>query len=158
MIIYSRLSWEGDDQPNLLAVLTLAWSYILSARRVELQGSDVSIVTYTYIAVPIYPGDNNPWSISVDIGGVDSRTVRWFAAILAPGVGFLIALGSHYGPLAYSLAMHASTMQFVALNAVQEQRKAASMIVRDRVEIYASQNGKSYCSTSLYHVITSPGN
>ena len=26
---------EGDDQPNLLAVLALAWSYILSARLVE---------------------------------------------------------------------------------------------------------------------------
>lgn len=22
------IEWEGDDQPNLLAVLTLAWSYI----------------------------------------------------------------------------------------------------------------------------------
>ncbi len=33
------IEWEGDDQPGLLAVLALAWSYILSARLVELQGS-----------------------------------------------------------------------------------------------------------------------
>ena len=49
------------------------------------------------------------------------------------------------------------TMQFVALTAVQEQRKAASMSVRDLAEIYASQNAKSYYSTSLYHVDISPG-
>jgi hypothetical protein len=49
------------------------------------------------------------------------------------------------------------TMQFVAWNAVQEQRKVASMNVRDLAEIYASQNAKSYYSTSLYHVDTSPG-
>ncbi|KAL9132322.1 MAG: hypothetical protein Q9175_006504 [Cornicularia normoerica] len=49
------------------------------------------------------------------------------------------------------------TMQFAALNAVQEQRKVASMSVRDLAEIYASQNAKSYYLTSLYHVDTSPG-
>lgn len=107
------IEWEGDDQPNLLAVLILAWSYILSARLVELQGSDVSILRFTETAAPVSRGDENLSSISVDIGGVDSRTVRWFAAILAPGVGFQIALDreqaySRYGPWAYSLAMHAS--------------------------------------------------
>ncbi|CZT11782.1 related to helicases [Rhynchosporium graminicola] len=53
--------------------------------------------------------------------------------------------------------LHLCTMQFVALNAAQEQRKVASMSVRDLAEIYASQNAKSYYSTSLYHVDTSPG-
>ena len=45
------------------------------------------------------------------IGDVDSRTVRWFAAVLAPGVGFRITLDRElsYGchcPWAYSLAVH----------------------------------------------------
>ncbi|KAL9062661.1 MAG: hypothetical protein Q9161_009772 [Pseudevernia consocians] len=107
------IEWEGGDQPNLLAVLTLAWSYILSARLVELQGSDVSIWAYTECAAPVHRGDKSPLSGSVDIGAVDSRTVRWFAAILAPGVGFQIALDreqtySRHGPWAYSLAVHAS--------------------------------------------------
>ncbi|KFZ11229.1 hypothetical protein V502_07659 [Pseudogymnoascus sp. VKM F-4520 (FW-2644)] len=38
---------------------------------------------------------------------------------------------------------HLYTMQFVALNAVQGQRKAASMSVRELAEIDASQNAKS---------------
>ncbi|KAI9743632.1 MAG: hypothetical protein M1818_002948 [Claussenomyces sp. TS43310] len=46
--------------------------------------------------------------------------------------------------------------EFVALNAVQELGKDASMSVRDLAEIRVSQNAKSYCSTSLYHVDTSP--
>jgi hypothetical protein len=34
-------------------------------------------------------------------------------------------------------------VQFVALNAIQEQRKVASMSVREPAEIYVSQNAKS---------------
>ena len=107
------IEWEGDDQPGLLTVLALAWSYILSASLVELQGSDVSIFTYTEAAAPVYRGDKNPSSVSVDIGCVDSKTVQWFAAILAPDTGFQIALDreqihNRYGPWAYSFAMHVS--------------------------------------------------
>lgn len=47
------IEWEGDDQPNLLPVLALAWSYILSARLMEVQGSDMSVLTYTEIAAPV---------------------------------------------------------------------------------------------------------
>lgn len=79
----------------------------------ELQASDVSIFTYTEAAAPVYRGDKNPSSVSVDIGCIDSKTVRWFAAILAPDIDFQIALyrektHSRYGPWAYSLAMHVS--------------------------------------------------
>lgn len=53
--------------------------------------------------------------------------------------------------------LYLCTMQFVALNATQEQRKVASISVRDLAEIYASQNAKSYYSTSLYHMDISLG-
>ncbi|MCJ1396231.1 hypothetical protein MMC18_009120 [Xylographa bjoerkii] len=49
------------------------------------------------------------------------------------------------------------TMRFVALNAVQEQRKAANMSVRDLAETHASQNVKSCYSIFLYHADTSQG-
>jgi hypothetical protein len=60
-------------------------------------------------------------------------------------------------PVLICAILHLCTMQFVALNAVKEQRKVASMSVRDLAEIYASQNARSYYSTSLYLVDTSPG-
>ncbi|KAI4140188.1 MAG: hypothetical protein L6R39_005902 [Caloplaca ligustica] len=53
--------------------------------------------------------------------------------------------------------LHLCTMQFVALNAVQEQRKVASTSVRGLAEICASQNAKLCYSTFLYHVDTSLG-
>ena len=74
------IEWEGDDQPNLLAVFTLAWSYILSARLVELQGRDESLLIYTETTAPFHRGDKHSSSVSVDVGSIDSRTMRWFAA------------------------------------------------------------------------------
>ena len=46
-------------------------------------------------------------------------------------------------PVLICAILHLYTMQFVALNAVQEQRKVASMSVPDLVEIDASQNAES---------------
>lgn len=118
---------EGDDQPNLLAVLVLAWSYVLSARLIELQGSDKSILMYTETAAPIYRGDQNSSSVSVDIGSVDSKTRRWFAAILAPGVGFQITLDreqsySRHGPWTYSLAMDMSPFSITCREDHEDQK------------------------------------
>lgn len=102
----------GAGKPNRLAILTLAWSYILSARLVELQGTNNSLLIYTETLAPIHRGDKNPPSASVDLGDADFRTIRWFAAILAPGVGFQVTIDrennhSHHSPWAYSLAVHA---------------------------------------------------
>ena len=104
--------WEGNEAPNLLAVLTLAWSYILSARLVELQGSHESLLSYTQSAAPVERRDENRLNVSVDVGDVDSRTMRWFTAILTPGVGFRATLDkngkySSHSPWAYSLPVHA---------------------------------------------------
>lgn len=84
--------FEGPKQPNFLAILVLAWSYILSARLVELQGQDGSRIDYTRSIAPFYCGAESVFSLLVDLGDVDVRTVRWFAAILAPGSGFKLSL------------------------------------------------------------------
>jgi len=100
--------FEGNDQPNLLAILVLAWSYILSARLMELQGRSGSQMVYTRTTAPLYQGDEIVSSFPVDVGDVDSRTVRWFTAVLAPGRGFRVALlqentYSHHAPWEISL-------------------------------------------------------
>ncbi|KAL9015507.1 MAG: hypothetical protein Q9185_007097 [Variospora sp. 1 TL-2023] len=107
------MEFDGDDQPNLLAIIALAWSYILSTRLVELQGRDGSMITYTDTTAPLCRGDERLSSFSVDVGNVDSRRIRWFAAILAPGSGFQVI--SHQGdghryhsPWALSLATQKS--------------------------------------------------
>ncbi|KAK3166967.1 hypothetical protein OEA41_010092 [Lepraria neglecta] len=103
------VEFEGDDQPNLLAVLALAWSYILSARLIELQGRVGSKIIYTETTAPLYGGEEGLYGFSVDIGTVDPRKLRWFAAILAPGSGFRVTPHqedgcSHFSPWALSLA------------------------------------------------------
>ena len=64
------VEFEGDDQPNLLAVLALAWSYILSARLMELQGRDGSKIIYTETTTPLYGGDERLYGFSVDVGTI----------------------------------------------------------------------------------------
>ncbi|KFY14961.1 hypothetical protein V491_05834 [Pseudogymnoascus sp. VKM F-3775] len=51
---------------------------------------------------------------------------------------------------------HLCTMQFVVLNAVQGQRKAASTSARKFAEIGATQNAKLWYTTPFYHVDISP--
>ena len=85
--------------------MALAWSYILSARLIELQGRDGSKIIYTETTAPLYGVDEGLYGFSVDVGTVDPRKLRWFAAILAPGSGFRVEDGcSHHSPWALSLA------------------------------------------------------
>jgi hypothetical protein len=83
-------SWADSnevEETNMISVLVLAWSYILSARLWELQGdSDVS-VSYTEIKAPILRNISSR-CFPVMLHGADSRTLRWLAAILAPELGF----------------------------------------------------------------------
>ncbi|KAL8725872.1 MAG: hypothetical protein Q9181_006256 [Wetmoreana brouardii] len=93
--------WPGvnglDGHPakgNHLAILFLAWAYILSARWLELQPSDhvkESIqpcgVQYSDLQAPwkSKDGDVQSDAIEVDLGVTCGHAVRWWAAILAPG-------------------------------------------------------------------------
>ncbi len=65
-------------------------------------------MVYIKITAPLCQGDEIVSSFPVDVGDVDSRTVRWFTAVLAPGRGFRVALlqgntYSHNAPWEISL-------------------------------------------------------
>ncbi|KAL9123813.1 MAG: hypothetical protein Q9217_006796 [Psora testacea] len=84
-------SWsefKGDDQSNLLAILVLVWSYILSARLMELQGQGESRLVYTQSRAPLYQAHESVSGFLLDVGDVATRELRWFTAILAPESGF----------------------------------------------------------------------
>ena len=81
------------NTPNYLAILALAWSYILSARMVELQGEMGAEVLYTKSvsaglgrsSETVSPSDQ---AITFDIGRAKTVHARWWAAILAPHQGW----------------------------------------------------------------------
>ncbi|KAI0849092.1 hypothetical protein F5Y00DRAFT_269722 [Daldinia vernicosa] len=85
--------WFINDQQNYLAVLVLAWTYILSARWVEVMPEPCSLL-YTNSSAADYDEDSmtssesNQNVVSVDIGDVSSEEFRWWAAILAPEPGW----------------------------------------------------------------------
>ncbi|KAH8432270.1 uncharacterized protein LDX57_009909 [Aspergillus melleus] len=87
-----RATGSGDQrQPNYIAILSLAWSYILCTRLVETQQQDSAEVTYTDSTASWNrpaPTDRNAPRIEIDIGRVNRRVARWWAAILAPNLGW----------------------------------------------------------------------
>jgi hypothetical protein len=82
---------------NHLAILFLAWAYILSARWIELQspycpkGSfPLGRIYYSDLQAAWLDNDGDipADAIEVDIGEICERAARWWAAILAPGEGW----------------------------------------------------------------------
>ncbi|KAK4119392.1 hypothetical protein N657DRAFT_674917 [Parathielavia appendiculata] len=86
-------SWFARGDQNYLAVLILAWAYVLSARWAEIMPESVSVV-YTSSKAD----DHNPdapttplpdhLSLEVDISDAGPDEARWWAAVLAPGQGW----------------------------------------------------------------------
>ncbi|KAF2758958.1 hypothetical protein EJ05DRAFT_475201 [Pseudovirgaria hyperparasitica] len=79
-----------DNEGDFLAVLVLAWAYILSARWAEMMPESCSI-RYTECRAIMCdtsePGID-PNTISVDIGPASSEERRWWTAVLAPDQGW----------------------------------------------------------------------
>ena len=76
---------------NYIAILTLAWSYILSARMVELQGHNGACTFYTNsIATGFHGigGGMSPEGITINLNKTTKASARWWAAILAPKQGW----------------------------------------------------------------------
>ena len=82
---------QRQDTTNYLGLLTLGWSYILSARLVEMQGQEGAKIVYTdsmAIGYHCSAKDQPTTAITIDIGKVDEDSARWWAAILAPNQGW----------------------------------------------------------------------
>ncbi|KAF2253675.1 hypothetical protein BU26DRAFT_515998 [Trematosphaeria pertusa] len=83
-------SWFARNE-NYLAVLILAWAYILSARWTEVMPGPCSLrytdcqATY-HDATTSHQNDQN--AINIDIGNANPEEARWWAAVLAPGQGW----------------------------------------------------------------------
>ena len=81
---------EERNRPGYLGILALGWSYILSARSVEMQDEGAEIM-YTNSIAPGFHHEIKPrraQAVTVDIGDVDGKVARWWAAIMAPGEGW----------------------------------------------------------------------
>ena len=81
-----------QNATNYLGILVLGWSYVLSARLVEMQGRGGAAVSYTdsmAAGYSINAEDQYPPSTPIFVGHVDQAVARWWAAILAPHQGWI---------------------------------------------------------------------
>lgn len=88
-------SWFLQGDQNYLAVLILAWTYILSARWVEIMPEGVcTSLVYTSSKADDYTPDSqstplqNHLSLPVDMKDAGPEEARWWAAVLAPCQGW----------------------------------------------------------------------
>ncbi|OJD10746.1 hypothetical protein AJ78_08325 [Emergomyces pasteurianus Ep9510] len=82
--IYQK--WFNREE-NHVAVLILAWSYILSARWVELMPGAELTYTEKQAEYGNNEGDEQT-QVMVDVGDVDDDAAKWWAAVLSPGEGW----------------------------------------------------------------------
>ncbi|KAF2259161.1 hypothetical protein CC78DRAFT_83259 [Lojkania enalia] len=95
---------DTDTSTNYLAIFVLGWSYIFSARLVELRGeSFADQVIYTELRATVRvqtdEAQNNYWSFQM--GDLTATELRWWEAILASGCGWQAVLcrsGRRYYP------------------------------------------------------------
>ncbi|KAI9747970.1 MAG: hypothetical protein M4579_007344 [Chaenotheca gracillima] len=97
-------NWVGTDDEksnaaNYIAILALGWSYVFSARLIEMQGQEGAEVVYTEPTTykDGLDKDDTGTAISVDIGAVDDETARWWAALVAPGQGWKAVISRNDG-------------------------------------------------------------
>jgi hypothetical protein len=77
------------DQPNYLAVLTLAWGYVLSAYWTETQHGEIRYTEHkTPCNLPSIQNSNVPRTRFTLHLNAPSFELRWWQAILAPGRGW----------------------------------------------------------------------
>ncbi|EFR00943.1 hypothetical protein MGYG_03944 [Nannizzia gypsea CBS 118893] len=80
-----------NREDNHLSVLILAWSYIFSARWVELMPGAELTYTEKQAEYGNSRGDERI-EVMVDVGDVSDDAARWWAAVLSPGEGWQAGL------------------------------------------------------------------
>ncbi|KAI5864548.1 hypothetical protein GGS23DRAFT_604176 [Durotheca rogersii] len=90
---FNFASWFPCHDQNHLAVLILAWAYVLSARWVDTMPEGCSLKYTSSQAACYHDGEVTGQQadqslVKVDIGDASSEEVRWWAAILAPEQGW----------------------------------------------------------------------
>ncbi|KAI1421060.1 hypothetical protein F5Y12DRAFT_65640 [Xylaria sp. FL1777] len=84
---------KWPEKHNHIAILVLAWAYVLSARWAEIIPR-ASALEYSESLAPCKArptrekNDSNATSAVVDIGNANDKAARWWAAVLAPGQGW----------------------------------------------------------------------
>ncbi|KAL2187929.1 hypothetical protein L209DRAFT_754112 [Thermothelomyces heterothallicus CBS 203.75] len=90
--------WPGQ---GALALLTMCWSYILSARLLELQGRKLVYSAHSLLPLTAQQFQPKSCDVVLDPSAVPSRSlVRWLCAILSPKPGWSAADGGGFPPWA----------------------------------------------------------
>ena len=110
------MSWFAQQDHNYLAVLILAWSYILSARWVEIMPGSTSLVYKSSMADTevTTTASFDQHMAALNIGDAGPAEARWWAAVLAQDQGWQanISMGGDIHFASWSIRRLQPTCQF----------------------------------------------
>ncbi|KAL5313700.1 hypothetical protein ACEPPN_018121 [Leptodophora sp. 'Broadleaf-Isolate-01'] len=78
----------NDTQPNGIAILVPLWSYIFTVRFLEMQGRSICYSNNWLNPILLRSYQPQSGDIVVHLGPAPRDLVRWFCAVLAPGLGW----------------------------------------------------------------------
>ncbi|CAG8960928.1 hypothetical protein HYFRA_00002466 [Hymenoscyphus fraxineus] len=171
-------NWSGHSSThprdgNCLAILVFAWSYILSARWVEIQkasGSDY--VQDRIIYLPCQAGwrhdanESLPGTIDINLGDVSICAARWWTAILAKEEGWRAEINRddavYQSP--WSTAFVAADFQFSLMGTNNSHScidavclpPTSEVALGYLIEFCCLHNAGSQCSAALAAALTLP--
>ncbi|RDW80323.1 hypothetical protein BP6252_04961 [Coleophoma cylindrospora] len=86
----SSRSCHNDKGPNCMAVLTLCWAYIITARFLEMQRRLIRYSSTRLTPVLSHTFKPEPGNIVLHLESASEDLVRWLCALLAPGLGWVV--------------------------------------------------------------------
>ncbi|KAN0104199.1 hypothetical protein V8E51_009944 [Hyaloscypha variabilis] len=109
--------WLLEDDNNHIAVLVLAWAYILSARWAAIipgvSGPQYSHsqAEWNFHANSCEEAPNYHDSVAINLGDVDDDAARWWAAILSSERGWDLSISSDKGHILFTLSRCAKSQK-----------------------------------------------
>lgn len=166
---------QNQENGNCLAILIFAWSYILSARWVEMQQTSGKFAAQSNDRM-VYLCDQVGWrddtsesllgTIDVNLGDACIDAVRWWAAILAKGEGWRAEIernGNVYRS-PWSTTSNSADHQFRLTRASTSQSSFDSVLSPPSSEVALGyltdfclhHNAGGQCSAALASALTFP--
>jgi len=99
---------NGDEEPNIMAILTLCCAYLFTVRFLEMQRRPIRYSSTRLTPMFLDVFKPQPGDIVICLRSASRHLIRWLCALLAPGLGWTIR-----GPLPPWTAHYDRTTRFV---------------------------------------------
>jgi hypothetical protein len=124
----------NSDKPNSMAILTLCWAYLFTARFLEMQKRPIQYSSTRLAPVLSSNFKPRPGDIVVHLRSASRHLVRWLCALLAPGLGWAVKgplppWAAHYDRATHFVIATDAPFSFLDDERPPSSKKATDLLV-----------------------------